>query len=194
MTKIVRFFYKTLYWLVPWWYGTTLTLTRRKNKNPEVAVYTNTREIVEAINWGRNWRPDPLKGALDVVMHPRKFQAKINAGDTKFGDCDDHALYWATALLKSGLADRASLGTVWYTKPGGKGVGHVVCVFEKDGDTFWADYRDPRKQVAGDEWAWAKDVAAGRSATLNAAAKFEVRLRRNGSPKLRKRTGKRYLP
>jgi len=194
MTKLVRFFYRTLYWIVPWWYGLTLTLTRRKNKHPEVATYKTVTEIPVALNWGRNWRPDPIKGALDVCMHPRKFQANIDSGSTEFGDCDDHALYWATALLKSGLADRAYLGTVWWSKEGEKDVGHVVCVFDKDGDTFWTDYGIPRKAVDGDNWSWAKDVVNRRRATLQAAAKFEVRLRRNGSPKLRKRTGKRYLP
>jgi len=170
-------------------------MTRRKaRKNPEVATYENTRQIAEAINWGRNWRPDPLHGFLDVAMNPRKFQAHINAGAKKFGDCDDYALYWATTLLKSGLADKAYMGTVWYENRDKKGEGHAVCVFEKEGDTYWADYGMPHKIAAGDEWAWAKDVVASRRSVLYAAGKFEIKLRRNGEPKLVKRTGKRYLP
>jgi len=194
MTKLARFFYRAFYWLVPWWYSLTLTLTHRRHKHAKVRTYSDAREIAEAIDWGRRWRPDPLKGVLDVCMHPRKFQSRIYAQDKEFGDCDDHALYWATALLTSGLADRAYLGTVWWSKEGKKDVGHVVCVFEKDGDTYWTDYGIPRKTVDGVNWAWAKDVVERRGATLQAAAKFEVTLRKSGSPRLRKRTGKRYLP
>jgi hypothetical protein len=171
----------------------SMRFTRRHRKNPQVAVYTTTRQIAEAINWGRNWRSDPWKGALDVVMHPRKFQAKINAGDTEFGDCDDHALYWATALLKSGLADRVWMGTIWYQKPDKKkGSGHAICVFEKDGKTFWADYGTPRAVEEG--WAWAYDAAKVRRADLRAAGKMEIVFRRNGEPRFKKITGKRYLP
>jgi hypothetical protein len=189
----MRFLYRTLYWFVPWWYSMSMRFTRRGRKNPEVANYTTTREIAIALNWGNNWRADPLKGAIDVVMHPRKFQGKIDAGDKGFGDCDDHALYWATALLKSGLADRAWLGTAWYVKAGDKrGVGHVVCVFEKDGKTFWADYRTPVE--VGDSWAWAYSLVKSRNAELKAAGRMEVTLRRNGDPKIKKVNGKRYLP
>lgn len=189
----MRFLYRAFYFFVPWWYGMSMRFTRRNRKNPQVAEYTSTRQIAEAINWGRNWRPDPWKQALDVVMHPRKFQAKINAGDDEFGDCDDHALYWATALLKSGLADRAWMGTIWYQKPDAKkGSGHAICVFEKDGKTFWADYGMPR--AVGEGWEWAHDAAGVRRSELKAAGKMEIIFRRNGEPRFKKVNGKRYLP
>lgn len=183
--KLVRFFYKRLYWLVPLWYGLTQHLTSWRRWPPLDRYYT-TREIVEALKWGAHWRPDPLKGNFDVLMDPRKMQSKIDNGDTEFGDCDDHALYWCTALLQSRLADRAWLSTIWYALPGQKSTGHVVCVFEKGNGRFWCDYREPRHTAT--EWGWAHDVAAAYGKKALAAGMVEVQLRHSGAPKFRFRT------
>jgi hypothetical protein len=188
--KLVRFFYKRLYWLVPLWYGLTQWLTGWR-RWPDLDHYYTTREIVEALKWGQHWRPDPIKGVLDVLMCPGKFQAKINAGDTEFGDCDDHALYWCTALLQSGLASAAWLGTVWYGREGQKSKGHVVCIFAVEGLHFWCDYRDPSPSLT--RWEWATDVAVARDKDAIAAGVTEVVLRRNGAPKFRVRTAKAHL-
>lgn len=193
MNKLAQFFYRRLYWLVPWWYGTTQLLTRRRRHWPDVARYTSHRDIADAINWGRNWRPDPWNGRLDVMMNPRKFQARIDAGDEGFGDCDDHAIYWATALLKSKLCRRAWLGTIWYSKEdGSRASGHVVCVYETEsGRRFWTDY-GIGKPFDG-EWGWVAQVAASRGKIPHAAGMFGVKLRRNGEPKLRKRVERRVF-
>lgn len=191
MTKLVRFFYRYLYWLVPWWYGMTQTFTRKK-RYPEVRFYGAVTDIPPAIQYGRRWREDPIKGLLDVLMTPRKFQWHIEMDHEEFGDCDDHALYWATALLKSKLADKAWLGTVWYTKPDGSSKsGHVVCVFSKDGRTYWADYGNP--SAFGGKWEWASQMANRRGKIVQAAALTEVRLRKSGEPKLCKKT-ERIVP
>lgn len=177
VTIAVRFFYFAFYWTVPLWYGLTLNLTRVRRWPPLPRFY-NVREIAQELDWGQHWRPDPLKGMLDVLMDPRKMQARIDDGDREFGDCDDHALYWATALLQSGLADRAWLGTVWY------GRGHVVCVFENKGLSYWTDYGLPTTFQA--PWAWAYDVAARYGKLAQHAGLIEVVLREhNGAPRLR---------
>ena len=186
MTKLAKFFYRFLYWLTPWWYGLTQTCTRKK-RYPEVREYASANEIPAAINWGRSWRADPWKGILDVQMSPRKFQKHLDDGAPS-GDCDDHALYWCTALLRNGLAERAWLATVWYSKPDGSGKeGHVVCVFEvpSGGDFLWADYRAPRR-FKGD-WGWALDLADSRGKIVHAAGLIEVKLRKSGEPKLCKK-------
>jgi hypothetical protein len=180
---LVRFFYKYLYrFFVPFWYGLTMNLTRFR-RWPRLSSYTTTRQITEALNWGQNWRPDPLKGNFDVLMDPRKFQAKIDAGDDEFGDCDDHAMYWCTALLQGGLADRVWFSSVWYANAGDKGSGHVVCVFEKDGEQYWCDYRDPTPVVI--HWGWARQVATGYGKLPIAAGMIEVRLRKSGAPRFK---------
>lgn len=178
----VRFFYAYLYLLVPIWYGLSLNLTRIR-RYPPLPKFYSPREIAEELEWGSKWRPDPVRGLLDVVMDPRKMQARIDDGDSKFGDCDDHALYWATALLQSHLADRAWLGTVYYSEPGKRGTGHVVCVYQKGTHVWWTDYGLPTPVVA--PWGWAYEVANVRGKALHAAGRVEVTLRANGAPRLR---------
>jgi len=171
----VRVFYRFLFWLVPIWYGLTLNATRLRRWPPLPRFY-QAKEIAEELEWGSHWRPDPLRGVLDVVMDPRKMQNRIDAGESEFGDCDDHALYWATALLQSGLADRAWLGTAWY------GEGHVVCVFDKDGERFWTDYGIPKRVRTA--WDWAVAVGRERGKTSTCAGMLQVKLRPNGAPRL----------
>ena len=109
----------------------------------------------------------------------------IDTGSKEFGDCDDHAIYWITALLQSELCDRAWLGTVWVKKPGTRsGIGHALCVFEVNSQGFWTDYGLPRTWA--EPWEWAEQVAAKIGGPLLAAATTEVFLKR-GEPHFRKR-------
>lgn len=176
VSVLVQVFYSCLFWLVPIWYGLTLNVTRIR-RWPPLPKFQSEREIAEELQWGANWRPDPLKGMLDVLMDPRKMQQRIDDGDKEFGDCDDHALYWATALLQSGIADRAWLGTVWYGK------GHVVCVYQRDQLAYWTDYGLPQHVV--EPWGWAHQVAGTRGKRATSAGMIEVKLRPNGAPRLR---------
>lgn len=178
----MRLFYRRFYWLVPLWYGLSLNVTRMR-RWPPLPKFYNEREIATELAWGKNWRPDPLRGLLDVVMDPRKLQHRIECGETEFGDCDDHALYWATALLQSGMADRAWLGTVWY------GEGHVVCVYQRGKLAYWVDYGLPAHVVA--PWGWAHLVATQRGRVAMCAGMMEVRLRPSGAPRLRVCRGRR---
>lgn len=184
--RIVKFFYKWLYWLVPWWYGLTMTLTR-KRRYPDLPYYRTVYDVSRALSLGRRWRPDPLGGKLDVLSHPRKVQWKMDRGNGGIGDCDDHAIYWATAILQNNLAQRVYLGTVWAKRPSDKrGFGHVVCVWDDGRDIYWGDYFAPSRTLG--IWSWAHDYSLQTQSVVHAAGLIEVKLRRSGEPKLCKRT------
>jgi len=110
-----------------------------------VAYYHSFEQIANDYGWGRRYKKDPLNGKLDYLTHPSKL-AHNAAFELKFGDCDDHAIFWCTALLKNKLAKR-----VWfcfYTMErieDGRVSSHAICVFEdaeKDA-YFWCDYQLP---------------------------------------------------
>lgn len=182
----IKFFYKYLYWLVPWWYGFTMQVTRRR-RYPQVKSVSSVLEIPDALGFGRRWRQDPgRRGRLDVLSHPRRVQYKIDQKTIGIGDCDDHAIYWATSLLQNNLAERVYLGTVWAKRPDEKrGFGHVVCVASIGRHYYWADYRAPRRTIG--EWAWAHDYALLSRSVVHAAGLIEVKLRKSGEPKLCKK-------
>jgi hypothetical protein len=163
-----------------------MTLTR-KRRYPQVARFYNWEGIARNLGFGRRWSSDPVKGKLDVMSHPRKVQEKIDIGNVGIGDCDDHAIYWATALLKNHLAQRVWIGTIWSQKPGAKkGSGHALCVFEdRRGDTYWADYVAPSRTIG--QWGFARDYCLRTGAVILAAGLIEVTLRESGEPKLCKK-------
>lgn len=189
--RLVRVFYRHFFWFVPLWYGLSMTLTRRKRKYPAIELYRRVEDIPVALHHGDRWREDPVRGLLDVAMHPRKFQSRIDADAPEFGDCDDHAVYWATTLLASGLCVRAWLASVSYEGKDGKVGGHAVCVFERTADRFfWADYNDPRPTAGFD---WATQIVNARNATLLGAGMVEVELH-NGGPRFLWRSRKTWAP
>jgi hypothetical protein len=162
-----------------------MTLTR-KRRYPRIPRFTEPEEIVKELGWGRRWRPDPIRGVLDVMSHPTKVQSKIDEGTIGVGDCDDHAIYWATALLQNNLAKRAWLGTIWCERPNGKSFGHVVCVWDDGRDKYWSDYFRPYRFLT--KWEWAEAYGRDRGVRVMYAGLIEVELRRSGHPKLVKKT------
>lgn len=182
----VKFFYRWFYWVVPLWYGFTMQMTR-KSRYPEIARHLSWNHIAKELDFGQRWRPDPVRGRLDVMSHPRKVQDKIDRGHIGIGDCDDHAIYWATSLLQGYLAQRVYLGTIWAKRPGERrGFGHVVCVWvDRHGDTYWADYREPARTIG--TWGFANDYVRRSRAVVHAAGLIEVKLRKSGEPKLCKK-------
>ncbi len=128
---------------VKWWYTLTMKLT--KIHSTQVRYYQTFEQIPNDYGWGRRYRKDPLNGKLDYLTHPSKL-AHNAANELEFGDCDDHAIFWCTALLKNGLAKRAWF--CFYSMEGiddGRMSAHAVCVFEHaDKDMFfWCDYQLP---------------------------------------------------
>lgn len=167
---IVRFAALRLKWFVRFWYNFTMRITRHKNIT--IPEYTKESEIVNAIDSGKRWRPDPLGGILDVVMHPSKFQKLINEDNPEFGDCDDHAIYWIAALLKNNLAKKAWFVSTFYYPNFAEGEkrklsGHAMCVYlTPDNEFYWCDYHMPRKIPS--VWSFIEDhnkVRHGKSIT-----------------------------
>lgn len=146
----IKFFYFALLWVVPYWYRITMYFTR--DKFISVRKRKSKQEIISALSWGKTWTADPLGGVFDMLSHPTKIERNISLGKS-VGDCDDHAVYWATCLLKSRLAKRAWLSFYQYETIEGKVSGHVVCVFQDwYGDYFWTDYKTPEKIKHRFEW------------------------------------------
>ena len=119
------------------WYSFTMKLTKLKGKR--VRKYDFVNEIPPSYGYGSRYRKDPLNGKLDYLTHPSRLARNVEE-ELPFGDCDDHAIYWCVALLKSGLADRAWFSFYQMEKQDGSFSGHAVCVFELDGSYFWCDY------------------------------------------------------
>lgn len=110
------------------------------NKKHPVATYTNINDIPKTLKWGSGYKFDPPR---DPVYHPTQIQKRIDAG-YKIGDCDDHAIYWAAALIKNKLAKRVWFSTYFYTTDSGERAGHAICVFQGlDGKYYWGDYSTP---------------------------------------------------
>lgn len=130
-------------WFSMKWYQLTMWMTKRSDAR--VREYASVEEIVAALQYGKLYRYDELFGKKgDHLTHPSALQFNLNNGG-KFGDCDDHAIYWCAALLKSGLAKK-----VWFAfysmKKGDKYEAHAVCVFEDmNHELNWCDYGMPNK-------------------------------------------------
>jgi hypothetical protein len=148
--KLIQLSYHFTFFSI-WWYSLTMRFTRKIGTN--VKKYNNLEDIPKAFDFGRKYRWDQLFGSkADHLTHPTRLQWRID-NDFEFGDCDDHAVYWCAALLKSKLAKR-----VWFAfysmkkqEPINKTsradrMAHAVCVFQGLDDTlYWCDYNNPKK-------------------------------------------------
>jgi hypothetical protein len=144
----------------------------KESKHP-VKTFASTEDIASALSYGKTWRSDPLKGLFDYVYHPTSVQKHID-NNTSVGDCDDHAIYWCAALLKSGLAEKVWISFYQMEKPNKKIGGHVVCVYrDHDGNYFWADYKKPKQITHIHQWYI--QSARQRRATPLYAAMTEVK-------------------
>ena len=118
-----------------------MKLTKMPSKNTR--YYATTTEVLEDMCWGTRYKKDPLNGKLDYLAHPSRLAYNLD-NELPFGDCDDHAIFWCTALLKSELADK-----VWFCfysmekVQTGQMSAHAICVYEKDDMFYWTDYRLP---------------------------------------------------
>jgi len=178
--KLVIFGMKHFNFFVVLWYRITLFFTRKHGH--VVKTQDSIRKIPEFLNFGNSYKPDPK---VDILYHPSKVQKMFDTKTFKHVDCEDHASYWATVILKSNLAPKAWLGILFYIQDG-KTAGHVVCVFQdSDKNYWWGDYNYPEKLEG--KWDWADKAAAGYGSVPFASAMIEVKkIKSNDTPVLGK--------
>lgn len=188
----IRFAAKRLKWFVRFWYNTTVMLTRKpKIKLP---AFVTVREIAEVMKEASDkWRPDPLGGALDVCMHPTKFQMKLAEDKEKLGDCDDYAMYWCACLLENELVSDVYFASAFYEDSNGKIGGHAVCLFQFPYDTnyYWADYGVPKKLES--LWDFAPAIANQYGGKAITGTYYNIKyIKRTKTPRLKRSFSKVY--
>ena len=141
--KFIKLVYRYLMFFPILWYSITMKLTKVESKR--VRKHESFDDILEDIAEGANYKKDPLNGHLDYLTHPSRLAQNVAEGGP-FGDCDDHAIYWCTSLLKSGLASKAWFCFYTMVKKSTQEMSsHAVCVFQnkENGMYFWCDYGSP---------------------------------------------------
>jgi|LakMenEpi03Aug12_release.lakeMendotaPanAssembly.Ray.scaffolds.fasta_scaffold672753_2 hypothetical protein len=128
------------------WYSFTMFFSKKLKKCP-IPIYNNVEEITKTLRKGALYKYDIIAGIRsDYLIHPSVIQCRLENSE-KFGDCDDHAIYWCAALKKSKIAKK-----VWFSFFTMKGIGvdqsyfsHAVCVFTDNEDKmYWCDYKNPK--------------------------------------------------
>ncbi len=168
----IRQVYKYFMWFPKWWYTLTMKLT--KINGSRVLSYDKTADIVDSFNGGMLYKSDPLNGKLDYLTHPSRL-AKNVADGKAFGDCDDHAIWWCTTMLKAELAERAWF--CFYTmvkKNSSEMSSHAIALVKYEDGTFaWTDYRLP-SGLMQDWQKWPYRSADAYNAYPVAAVMIEV--------------------
>lgn len=140
--------YKFIYnftWFSKIYYTLTMMISQ-KLPNCVVPMFYDVKEISKTLNYGKLYKHDNIANIFnDYLIHPRVIQCRLQQQEL-FGDCDDHAIYWCTALKKSNLAKK-----VWFSYFTMKGrwpddnyISHAICVFQGNDEKFyWCDYKNP---------------------------------------------------
>ena len=116
-------------------------LFTKDSKHP-VATYATPIDISYGLKRGTRYKRDP--SWRDPIFHPQWIERKLSL-EKRIGDCDDHAIYWCAALIKSGLAKKVWFSGFGYMNAQNQFKGHAVCVFiGLDDKMYWADYTDPK--------------------------------------------------
>lgn len=146
--KIIKFLYK-LQLIARIYYFFTINFSKFKKKSV-VKTYTNFEEIKNVLKSKRFYIADKIFNiTLDWILHPRVVQYRLDHG-LLIGDCDEHAIYWCTAIKKSNLAKKVWFASVSYKKMNKdtnkwKYLAHAICVFKTyDNKYYWCDYNMPR--------------------------------------------------
>jgi hypothetical protein len=189
LVKRIKKWSPRFWWAKIWWFKTTMFFTRKfKVKLP---LWSDIEALQAFLNFGKDYVPDKR---LDVVRHPTRIYLDKTDNNKVDGpnDCDEHAMFWATNLIKSKLVDRAwyvtyTMGHLNITYEKGryhKLSGHALCVFEKGGKLFWIDYGNP--QVINNFWDYAKESAKiyGAEPIIGRAVEV-VRVTKHDRPVLR---------
>lgn len=170
--NLVKFGYIFFFWFVKYWWQITIKFS--KVKNIVFPYHESVVQIVTALDWGKKWKKDPFYGILDIMPHPTKVQDRINR-NLMIDDCDGHAIYWATSLLKSQIARRAWIGIVHMKDENNKISGHCVCLYKDDsGEYFWCDYSKPNSFDSLYMFDWVKEVCDYYGKKPVAAGFFQI--------------------
>ena len=128
-------------------FRSTMKISEILKKCP-IPIFNSPKEIKLLIDNGKLYKHDNIANVItDYLIHPRVIQCRLEQ-KIQFGDCDDHAIYWCTALKKSKLAKKVwfSFFTMKGRWPDDTYQSHAVCVFlGQDYNLYWCDYSDPRK-------------------------------------------------
>jgi hypothetical protein len=116
------------------------------NKSCEIPKFKSIEDIKILISDGGYVHDNIGNVIKDYLIHPRVIQCRLS-NKSALGDCDDHAIYWCTAIKKSDLAKK-----VWFSffsmkekEKNPRYSAHAVCVFlGKDDKFYWCDYYLPR--------------------------------------------------
>jgi len=118
-------------------------LFERKYQNIQVPAYQNMDDLVAFI-CRLIWTADSWAQLFDAFSYPGKIQYVGTEGDRRIGDCDEFALYCATAIANSNLEYKnPRILTVAYMQRDGTLGGHNVCLLERDGGYAYMDYGRP---------------------------------------------------
>lgn len=153
----------------------------------KVETFDNTLDIHKKLTYLDHYRADPWKGKLDNLSHPTLVQKRIYNG-MSLGDCDDHGIYWATALLKSDLAVKVWFCSVQYKAAGDteRIGGHIRCVWEDHAGRFWwADYDAPR-QIEDFATGWVQSYLDAGATVIGTIMIPVVRVTKKDTPKFGK--------
>ena len=144
--KCIQFMYNFT-WFSKIYYILTMKISKRLEKCP-VPLFKEPKEIVSLLRSRNLYKHDNIADIFkDYLIHPQVIQCRLEQ-KIPFGDCDDHAIYWCTALKKSKLAKK-----VWFSffsmkgrQPDNSYGAHAVCVFVgHDYKIYWCDYSLPRE-------------------------------------------------
>ncbi len=162
------------------WYG----LTARLGEGRGVPV--RQAETIAEIGRRTSYPDHYVADRGDTMRHPRLAQAAIDAR-RPMGDCDDHAAYWASCLLKSGLAERVYLAAM-HLQLDGEPAGHAFVLFRRSGDDAWhaADYGLPVRGATAREACEVLAGSFGARALPLFAAWMRVELREDDGLRLRR--------
>ena len=173
---IKKFFIKSSIHFMPivkLWYGLTMRVT--KLSSTRVSKFDILKDIPNSYGWGTRYKKDPLNGKLDYLTHPSKL-AYNAAHRLPFGDCDDHAIFWCTAVLKSEMARRAWFCFYTMEKQDGSTSAHAICVYQSSENDmyYWCGYQVPSYlDEFRDKWLYRSAAVYGATPIVGAMIEVE---------------------
>ena len=142
--KWIQFIYNFT-WFSKIYYTLTMKISQNL-PNCIIPIFYKFEDITKILNYGKLYKSDNIANVFtDYLIHPRVIQCRLNT-KVPFGDCDDHAIYWCTAIKKGKLAKKVwfSFFTMKGRWPDDTYQAHAVCVFQSyEGKYYWCDYGKP---------------------------------------------------